>query len=158
MNGSKRYKTQILPLAVILLVGFAFVVLMNFNEASAESLRAAILIGIIGISLLLFVSGNSYVEIEDNVFRQREWFVFSKTINLNDLRSVENNPKYRWVFGYTGYILLFTSNSSKPAIALHTNSYSQKVMKEMLTDLKEKNPDILFDERVKEIKNGKTIK
>ena len=145
----KKYKRAVILPTVVLFSGLIFVLAMNLDEGGRESITHAAIVGVIGISTILILSGKySYLQRQGSNLTQRDWAVFWKNVDVKDITYVKSDPKYKWAFGYIEYFLIYTASDQKPVITINPNSHKPKVLAELLNDLEKINPNIHFDERV----------
>lgn len=154
---SKRYRQNTIVIFLIIIPLFAFLILNNLDTVTQESLLKSLIAGSATLMVLVFSTLYSYIEIDKEMIKQRSWFFSRKEVSRDDVQTLEYDPKYEFFFMHNGYIVLKKEGSEEVVMAINPRSYKPKVISEFLSDLQKMNPDIQFDDQVKEIQAGKVL-
>lgn len=151
MTNEKIYKRKYLFFWILVVVGVAIIFLFNSNSATIESNLKALSFGVIAFPMI-FVFGvmYTYVALKDKKLVQRQGAFFWRIVEIENIRKISFESRYRWPLNDLLYIFVYT-DGPKPVMAINPNSYEDKVLIEMLKDIKSLNSNIEFDPKSQEL-------
>lgn len=141
----KQYKPNLIPLIVMLLIGYVGILVLNLPEATKESFVKASLWGVIGLTIIIVGSAYSYVQIKGKRLEQRDWYFIWRSVDLDDVETIIYDPKHNWFFAWVEYLLIYKKGENEPALKINPNSYKPEILAELLRDIKELNQEIKLD-------------
>ena len=147
----KKYRVNVVPIALVLGVSFSLILLISYLQSDLfDFFRAAV---VLTFTFIFVVIGSylSWIEIENDVLTQYEWYFIRRITAINDVCMVVHDKKHRWFFGWIEYILLYEKKIRKPVVKINPNSFKSNELLELIKDIQNKNQSIVFPKTIANI-------